>query len=47
VVETPRRLRMHVRYAGGLAAGVRATAWLSKQGDAGPFLPIQLVLFAR
>jgi hypothetical protein len=47
VAETPRRLRMHVRYAGGLAAGVRATAWLSKDGDVGPFLPIQLVLFAR
>lgn len=47
VAETPRRLRMDVRYVGGLADGVRATAWLSKDGDVGPFLPIQLVLFAR
>lgn len=47
VAETPRRLRMHVRYAGGLDKGVRATAWLSKDGDRGPFLPIELVLFGR
>lgn len=47
VPETPRRLRLHVHYRGGLTAGVRATAWLTKAGADGPFLPIQLVLLAR
>lgn len=45
--DAPRRLRMHVRYLGGLAATVRATLMLSKDDDRGPFLPIELVLLAR
>lgn len=45
--ETPRRLRMHVRYLGGLTEGVRASLVLTKDGDRGPFLPIELVLLAR
>ncbi len=46
VPETPRRLRLCVRYLGGLAEGVRAVATLGK-GDDGPTLPIELVLLAR
>jgi hypothetical protein len=45
--DSPRRQRMHVRYLGGLAAGVRASVTLTKDGDRGPFLPIELVLLAR
>lgn len=45
--DAPRRLRLHVRYLGGLAEGVRATLMLTKDGDRGPFLPVELVLLAR
>ena len=45
--ESSRRLRMRIRYLGGLAEGVRANLVLTKDGDRGPFLPIELVLLAR
>ena len=40
-----RQHRMQVRYLGGLTDGVRGQVVLSKAGDAGPFLPIELVVF--
>jgi hypothetical protein len=38
--------RLQVRYRGGLAAGVRGKIVLTKDGERGPFLPIELVVFA-
>lgn len=47
VPEQPRQHRLFVRYKGGLSQGVRGTIVLTKNGDHGPFLPIELVAFAR
>jgi hypothetical protein len=40
-----RQHRLQVRYTGGLAAGMRGVLELTKDGDIGPFLPIELVVF--
>lgn len=42
----PRQQRMCVRYTGGLLQGVRGSIVLTKNGAQGPFLPIELVVFA-
>jgi len=41
----PRQKRMFVRYLGGLDATFRGRLVLTVDGEAGPFLPIQLVVF--
>lgn len=41
----PRQHRLHVRYLGGLTAGMRGQLELTKDADRGPFLPIELVVF--
>lgn len=43
IPEQPRQHRMLVCYQGGLTTGVRGEIVLTKSGDAGPFLPIELV----
>ena len=45
IPEQPRQQRMFVRYTGGLQEMVRASIVLTKNGDDGPFLPIELVVF--
>lgn len=40
-----RQQRLQVRYLGGLTAGMRGSLVLTKDGDSGPFLPIELVVF--
>ena len=44
---SPRQRRMFVRYTGGLTEGVRASIVLTKDGERGPFLPIELVVFGK
>jgi hypothetical protein len=41
----PRQFRLHVRYTGGLREPLRGSIVLTKDGDRGPFLPIELVVF--
>lgn len=41
-----RQQRVTVRYTGGLTAAVRASLVLAKDRERGPFLPIELVVFA-
>jgi hypothetical protein len=41
-----RQSRMTVRYLGGLTATTRASIVLTKDGERGPFLPVELVVFA-
>lgn len=43
IPEQPRQHRMLVCYQGGLTTGIRGEIVLTKSGDAGPFLPIELV----
>jgi hypothetical protein len=43
IPEQPRQHRLLVCYQGGLATGIRGEIVLTKAGDAGPFLPIELV----
>ncbi len=45
VPDQPRQHRMFVRYTGGLSRPVRGSIVLTKDGDRGPFLSIELVLF--
>ena len=45
VPDSPRQHRMFVRYTGGLSEGVRGSIVLTKDGDRGPFLPIELAVF--
>ncbi|MFY9342608.1 MAG: hypothetical protein WAT39_08965 [Planctomycetota bacterium] len=47
VPDQPRQHRLFVRYQGGLVQGVRGSIVLTKNGDQGPFLPIELVVFAH
>jgi hypothetical protein len=44
---SPRQRRMLVRYVGGLTQSMRGSLELTKNGEHGPFLPIELVLFSR
>lgn len=44
--DRPRHHRVFVRYLGGLESEFRGRIVLTKGGDAGPFLPIPLVVFA-
>ncbi len=44
--ENARQHRMFVRYTGGLTEGIRGAIVLTKDGERGPFLPIELVVFA-
>lgn len=43
IPEQPRQHRLLVCYQGGLTTGIRGEIVLTKAGDAGPFLPIELV----
>lgn len=45
VPDHPRQQRMFVRYTGGLSGRVRGSIVLTKNGDQGPFLPIELAVF--
>jgi len=45
IPESPREQRLMVRYLGGLSTRVRGSIVLSKDGERGPFLPIELVVF--
>ena len=46
IANSPRQRRMYVRCLGGLQQGVRGSIVLTKNGESGPFLPIELVVFA-
>jgi hypothetical protein len=46
MTSSSRQCRMLVRYVGGLDKGVRGSIVLTKNGEQGPFLPIELVVFA-
>jgi hypothetical protein len=45
IPEQPRQHRMHVRYLGGLSQRTRGSIVLTKNGNAGPFLPIEVAVF--
>jgi hypothetical protein len=47
IAEQPRQHRMFVRYLGGLSQRTRGSIVLTKDGDAGPFLPIEVVVFPK
>lgn len=47
VPDQPRQHRLCVRYVGGLTQGLRGSIVLTKNGAEGPFLPIELVVFAH
>ena len=45
IPESPREQRLCVRYLGGLEETLRGSIVLGKDGERGPFLPIELVVF--